>query len=753
MRRAAVMDTYRPLLEGRTPPDSVGRRIAVGRRTTGEMMLAPAASPDGRLVAFLWARDFSIDLYLADARTGTVLRRLASGAAQSRFDALSYMGSAGTWSPDGVQFATVVFADGGQELAIIDVASGRIQRRIRVADVNGIASPAWSPDGRSIAFSGATGGRRDLYLLDVATGRARRLTDDAFAELQPAWSPDGGTIAFSTDRDDIARFERLEHASMRIGLFDVATGAVRTLSLVGGAATDPQFSPDGRSLYFLAAPDGFRDLYRVDLETGAVFRVTRVATGISGLTPVSPALSVAPGTGDVFFTLFDRRGYVITALDAASARGGEAFSATNAAPERAAVLPPGSTADAVEAYLADADRGMPVVAEFTSSDYRPRPKLSHVGVPSLGVGIDRYSTGVYASVEAYFTDVLGDHGLYTNAIANGGWGELGGQLFYENRSRRLNWGVGVGHVPYLNRAVYAQPVRGTDGSGGTLITEYRERLVYDEAGASARYPLSTTRRIEVSAGVQRISYEYELNRRIESGGRIVDQQSIDLIAPIRLNMAQAGIALVGDHSIFGIASPVDGGRYRFEVQPTVGTLDFVAATADWRNYTYRRPFTLAVRALHYGRYGPDAERAELGLLYLGSQGLVRGYDYQSYTAAECASPAGGPTGCGALDRLFGSRLAVAGVELRAPLFGNERIGLFNVGFLPTELAVFFDAGAAWSADRSFSLDTGAAGGPVTSAGLSARFNLFGAMILETYYALPLQRTTGGRFGFQLTPGW
>jgi hypothetical protein len=38
-------------------------------------------------------------------------------------------------------------------------------------------------------------------------------------------------------------------------------------------------------------------------------------------------------------------------------------------------------------------------------------------------------------------------------------------------------------------------------------------------------------------------------------------------------------------------------------------------------------------------------------------------------------------------------------------------------------------------------------------GLSARFNLFGALIAETYYAIPFQRDTGGRFGFQFTPGW
>jgi WD40-like Beta Propeller Repeat len=32
------------------------------------------------------------------------------------------------------------------------------------------------------------------------TSTLRRLTNDAFADLQPAWSPDGRRIAFATDR-------------------------------------------------------------------------------------------------------------------------------------------------------------------------------------------------------------------------------------------------------------------------------------------------------------------------------------------------------------------------------------------------------------------------------------------------------------------------------------------------------------------------------------------------------------------------
>jgi hypothetical protein len=43
---------------------------------------------------------------------------------------------------------------------------------------------------------------------------------------------------------------------------------------------------------------------------------------------------------------------------------------------------------------------------------------------------------------------------------------------------------------------------------------------------------------------------------------------------------------------------------------------------------------------------------------------------------------------------------------------------------------------------------------VTSAGVTARFNLFGYLIGELFYAVPLQRPDkDGVWGFQIAPGW
>jgi hypothetical protein len=180
----------------------------------------------------------------------------------------------------------------------------------------------------------------------------------------------------------------------------------------------------------------------------------------------------------------------------------------------------------------------------------------------------------------------------------------------------------------------------------------------------------------------------------------------------------------------------------------------------FRRYLRLGQATLAVRGLHYGRYGRDADNDRLGVLYLGDGSLVRGYSYTSFTNAECtAAGAGSLAGstCPQFDRLIGSRLAVANAELRIPVLGVEGYGLVASGLPPLELAPFVDVGAAWTAGSAptWSLATNTADRtPVASAGISARLNLFGYAVLQSYWARPFQRPTkGGVWGFVLQPGW
>ena len=195
---------------------------------------------------------------------------------------------------------------------------------------------------------------------------------------------------------------------------------------------------------------------------------------------------------------------------------------------------------------------------------------------------------------------------------------------------------------------------------------------------------------------------------------------------------------------------------RLELQQTGGDLAYSTALADLRRYFWLRPVTVAMRGLHFGRYGDDAESNLLSPLYVGRETLVRGYSVGDIDPSECTTIPGS-TACPEFDRLVGSRMAVVNLEARFPLFGVEDFGLVELPSLPTELGVFVDGGVAWSSGQSpelrFEEDT-VERVPVWSAGVTLRMLQLGALPLEFYYAKPFQRPEEDWvFGFLIAPGW
>jgi len=128
-------------------------------------------------------------------------------------------------------------------------------------------------------------------------------------------------------------------------------------------------------------------------------------------------------------------------------------------------------------------------------------------------------------------------------------------------------------------------------------------------------------------------------------------------------------------------------------------------------------YTLAVRAIHYGRYGGSGEDPRLYPLYLGYPTLVRGYDVYTFEAGECVPNAASQ--CPAFDRLLGSRLLVGDVNFRFPLLRPFGASRRMYGPLPVELALFADGGVAWKSGQRPSMFRGTRGG-VSSTGVTFR---------------------------------
>src|SRR5688500_17003137 len=414
-----------PLIGRKPEPPPVrveGEKKKRRRRETNELNVGPALSPDGRYIAFLSARElFSIDLFLADAKTGKVIRRLVSSDRDPHFESLRFIEAAGSWSPDNRKLAFITFARGDNFLSIVDVET-RDTDHISVPGLEAILNVAWSPDGSTIALAAQTTGVSDLFLYNVQTKELRRLTADKFADLQPAWSPDGRTLAFVTDRGAETVVEQLQFTDHRLATIDVASG--RVTEIVAFSKTkhlNPQWSADGRSIYFLANPEGIPDLYRITVPDGRLSRVTNVDTGIAGITDMSPALSVASRTGDIAFSLFEDDNYNIYTLPAA-VEGTQIATEMPAGTPRAAILPPlRATGSEITAYLNSPTQGLPEPAvRFEQRPYDANLRLAYLGPPTIGASVGGDYNAIGGTVAAYFSDILGQHNVGLTFQGGGG---------------------------------------------------------------------------------------------------------------------------------------------------------------------------------------------------------------------------------------------------------------------------------------------------------------------------------------------
>jgi hypothetical protein len=411
----------------------------------------------------------------------------------------------------------------------------------------------------------------------------------------------------------------------------------------------------------------------------------------------------------------------------------------------------------VQAYLADAATGLPAEAPTRSTSYKPGLSLAYLGAPQIGVGVSNtYGSGIAGAVSAGFSDMLETREVGAALAAQGTFKDIGGQVYYKSTKRRWNWLAGASHIPYLSgfQNVTAEVINNTPVY---RVDQILQRVFVDQATVTTQYPFSQTRRIEFTAGFNHYGFDNDTRSYFYlPNGQFLGEEQSTVPAPPGLSFGQAAVALVGDYSYFGFSSPVAGGRYRFEVSPAVGQINFTTVTGDYRRYLFFQPVTFAFRGLYYGRFGKDAESGRLSPLYLGQETLIRGYDVNNFEPNEC-TPTQNANDCPEFNRLLGSRIGVANVELRIPLFGVREFGLINFPYLPTEIAPFFDAGVTWANGDSpeFRFDRNATNRvPVFSTGVSARMNVLGYLVLEAFYAYPFQRPEkGAHFGFVLSPGW
>ncbi|MGE0353049.1 MAG: DPP IV N-terminal domain-containing protein [Gemmatimonadales bacterium] len=789
MWREAMQKRYLPELADKQQASSFAQAVLNKENSEGVYHLAPALSPDGSQIAYFSEKDFyAIDLYLADARTGHVIRRLLKSSFSANFETFRFIYSSTAWSPDGRYLALTAKRGPRDDIVVLDVKRNRVVHRIKV-DLNGVTTPAWSPDGRQIVFTGYDGGLSDLFIVNADGTDLRRLTNDKYADLQPVWSPDGRSIAFSTDRGPETDFNLLRFSNQRLALYHLDTGRIEVLDhMTEGRNVSPQWSPDGRSLAFVSDRTGLANIFLINLEEDQLYQVTNVYTGVQGITALSPALSWARDADRMAFVYYENEAYNVYTVDNPESLKRPFRPAAAQAPEQVAAQAPAPVAadtQAVsaavregvsiyrgnkgfrEADQAVADSGVPKpvsitalldsvnlslpdTAEFTIRKYKPKFTPDYVARPVVGYSRDTFGRGFFGGTAIALSDMLNDRTLIFSGYVNGSLIESQILAAYINLSRRINWAVGVQQDPYFYQEFSEIRRDPTPNAVDTLVTNIR-RLIVRSAFAEAYYPLNRFRRLELGMRVSNVNdSRLSIKEPFDgfTGFRVADP-TLSETSLGNANFVQPSLALVFDNSLFGYTGPFFGKRYRLQAAQSFGTWNFATIVGDYRRYDpLFGPFTLATRALYFGRIGRDAQEFQI---FAGSTDLLRGHTSGSYLRNECRNAAdfGTQTGCAALDRLIGSQVAIASAELRFPVANSRIMKFLPLGFPPIDGALFYDVGVAWNENSVVRLTTPANANPLQirtplqTVGASLRMNLYNFLILRLDYSVPFDRPAVG----------
>ena len=752
--KAATKEYYFHLLKD-TIEKPIGKKILY-EKNSGTINIAPSISPDGNLVAFISEKDlFTFDLFLANAYSGKIISKLSSTIRDNKIDDFNFLESGGSWSPDSKEFAFVIFSKGKNKLLVINVENSRKYSEYDIPGVEAFSNPEWAPDGKSIVVSGLNMGVTDLYLFNMEQNKVENLTQDVYCNLMPNWSSDGKYIVFATDKSPVANKDTFIRG-YRIGLLNMQTKELSLLPVFNGADNlNPQFSPDNKWIYFLSDADGYRNLYKYSLDSSKTYRLTHLITGVSGITEFTPAFSIDRQKGNIVYTHYFKSNYSLyQAMDTSFKAQPFPNDSMNF---KAAMLPPARISKSiVDNNIAGRTNEKPLpIDSFKRTAYKHKFRLDYIGGTSIGIGFNSYyGTGMAGSVDMLFSDIVGDYQMYASLAINGQIYDFGGSIAFINNKNKIDWGISLSHVPYKYN--YYDAVTDTIISKVRYIKYPLSTLtIFEDAFTLfAIKPLSQTQRLEAFGSFSYYSYRLDrISYLYDTTGVYNDYiWEKNLPTPHGFGMGSLGAAYTLDNSYMGIASPLRGQRFRLEGEHYFGDMSFNSILFDYRRYFFLNPYCIALRLYHLGRYGHVSTNDVIQKLYLGWPWLVRGFGFDYINNLSTKSDTS------KINQLFGDEIAVANLELRIPFTGPARLCLIPFKYFVSELSFFIDGGLAWDSKRKIAFKTNDYvnyTSPVGSYGVSLRINFFGVMVLEPYYAIPMEKNAKefAGLGLNFLPGW
>jgi serine/threonine-protein kinase len=282
-----------------TRPSSDAPTVTIGRTTQvtrdAGLEVDPALSPDGASLAYAAGPASAMQVYVRQVSGGRPVALTSDTTDNFRWP---------RWSPDGSQIAY----QSNDGIYVVPALGGAPRRVTRVDPrvlglAPGWATPFygfdWSPDGARIAWAS---GYNDGLITVVATAGGEPVTLAVpGAAASPAWSPDGRTIAVSVGNPAFVFGTGYFGNAGSSSLWVVPLDGTPATKVTGDSTLNisPQWSADGRDLFWVSDRDGSRDVYQQRLRdaTTGVGAPRRLTTGAD-----AQGLSVSRGSARLAYS-------------------------------------------------------------------------------------------------------------------------------------------------------------------------------------------------------------------------------------------------------------------------------------------------------------------------------------------------------------------------------------------------------------------------------------------------------------------
>ncbi|HET7034602.1 MAG TPA: S9 family peptidase [Thermomicrobiaceae bacterium] len=262
-------------------------------------------SPDGRQVAYVTTPASKA----GEFPESTIWLVSTDGGSPRRLTGAEVANGGPRWSPDSrrIAFVSDRRQRGVPQLYLVELGGGEA---VRLTDcAGGVAAAAWSPDGGKLAFSAmdaetdeekqrreerndhkvmeADTKRASLWLLDVPADaatlatdtlpEARRISPEGMHAGTFSWAPDGTRLAVTSTPSPKAHYV----FSPELVLI-TTSGEVTNLGRFEGLMSAPEFSPDGKTLAFIAAEQVIPALFSLQTMPVSGGEPHIVAPGLEG---------------------------------------------------------------------------------------------------------------------------------------------------------------------------------------------------------------------------------------------------------------------------------------------------------------------------------------------------------------------------------------------------------------------------------------------------------------------------------------